>query len=460
MSAGIAVGGHRQRVAGFGRASASVAVVERVRNDEDLERLVVGGSRRVAMLARGLGRSYGDASQCAGGTVIDCTALDRILDADFASGVVRVEAGCSIETLLRVAVPNGWFVPVTPGTRHVTVGGAIAADVHGKNHHVDGSFGEYVEQLSLITPSGRVRLARDTDPDLFWATVGGMGLTGIIADATIRLLRIETALVRVDTERVDDLACCMSRLETLDARQRYSVAWVDGLARGRHLGRSVITSGDHARRSDLPSDLRSSEVVAFRPTTRASVPFTPPLNLLRRELVAVANRAWFGKAPRSRVGEVQTITSFFHPLDALADWNRLYGPRGFTQYQFVVPFEAADVVQRALETVQAARLVPSLVVLKSFGAEDPAPLSFPKPGWTLAIDLAIGSPGMSSVLDGLDEIVAAAGGRVYLAKDGRLRPDLFSAMYPRLEEWLAVKSRVDPDEVFVSDLWRRLHRSS
>jgi len=445
----------RRELTGFGRASSSAATVVRAHNPEDLERIVGSIPPGGRVLARGLGSSYGDAAQCAGGTVIDCTALDRVIEADFVTGAIRVEAGCSIDALLRIVVPKGWFVPVTPGTRQVSVGGAIAADVHGKNHHLDGAFGAHVERLALVTSEGRRELSRSSDPDLFWATIGGMGLTGVIAEATLRLLPIETSLVRVDTERATDLDQCMARLDSIDRGRRYSVAWVDGVARGRSLGRSVITSADHAGRSDLSPPARA-RALSYDPASRAALPLTPPTNVLRRAPITAANELWYRKAPHRKLGELQSISSFFYPLDAMRDWNLLYGPRGFTQYQFVVPAESGEVVRRALEAFQRANLVPTLVVLKSFGPADPSPLSFPRSGWTLAVDLAAGSSGLGSVLDGLDELVADAGGRVYLAKDGRLRPGAAAAMYPRLGEWLATRERVDPGGIFVSDLCRRL----
>ncbi len=446
----------RRVLTGFGRAGGTAAVLRPVRSPDEVAPLVEEArSEGRHLLPRGLGRAYGDAAQCAGGVLVDTRPMDRVLEIDPDSGVVRVEAGCSVDTLLRAVVPRGWFVPVTPGTRHVSLGGAVAADVHGKNHHRDGSIGSHLRELELVGASGVTRLGPGRDAERFWATVGGMGLTGIVTEVCLALRRIETSRLVVTTERARDLEECMARLSDLDAQHRYSVAWVDGISGGSRLGRSVITAGDHASLDDLDASDRS-DPLSYDPRVPLAVPVTPPVGLVGRTTVRALNEVWYAKAPRRRVGEIQTIAQFFHPLDSVRDWNRAYGPHGFTQYQFVVPSSGSEVVRRALELLQRARLTPSLCVLKSFGAASLAPLSFPMPGWTLAADIPVGGHAIGPVLDEIDGLVAAAGGRVYLAKDGRLRPELFAAMYPRLAEWRAVRDRDDPGRLFVSDLWRRL----
>lgn len=336
----------------------------------------------------------------------------------------------------------------------MTVGGAVASDVHGKNHHRDSGFCAHVTSLRILTPSGgTVEVGPDDPTGLFWATAGGMGLTGIVLEASIRLLRIATSSMAVDTERADDLDDLLSRMAEGDDRYRYSVAWVDATARGRRLGRAVLTRGDHAPVEALP-DRRRSAPLAYRAPVRGSVPPGIP-SLIHLPLVRAFNEAWFRRAPRSEVGRLHSISSFFHPLDAVANWNRIYGRRGFVQHQFVVPVGREDVVRTALERFAAAGSPSFLTVLKRFGRQQGF-LAFPMPGWTLATDLPAWLPGLGPLLDALDELVAEAGGRVYLTKDARLRPHLIDAMYPDLDRWREVRERADPNRMFRSDLDRRL----
>ena len=441
---------------GWGRTNPSVATVHRAGDDAELTGLVTAAGRR-GVLARGLGRSYGDAAQNAGGVVVDMTTRDRVLAVDTATAVVQVEAGVSMDALMRLLLPRGLFVPVTPGTRQVSVGGAIAADIHGKNHHVDGSFGRYVLGMDLLCADGQIRRLspNSEESELFWATVGGMGLTGLILRATLLMKPVETAYCLVDTQRcanLDELLQCMSEG---DHRYTYSVAWVDTLARGTSLGRSVLTRGWSAPSASLPPKLRG-RALSFAPRPVISAPPLFPRGVLNRVSVAAFNEAWYRKAPRVPTRRIQGVAEFFHPLDGVGDWNRIYGPRGLLQYQFVVPFGAEATLRRCLRILGDAGQASFLAVLKRFGEATAGHLSFPRPGWTLALDLPIGNPGLSRLLDRLDEEVLSAGGREYLAKDSRLPASAVAPMYPRLDAWRDVRRTLDPNGVFTSDLARRL----
>jgi len=402
-------------------------------------------------IARGLGRSYGDAAQLSGGVVLSNRALAGI-SAIAPDGVVTLGAGVSIDELLAVSVPQGWFVPVTPGTRQVTIGGAIAADVHGKNHHRDGSIGDHVLEMRLVTPVGRFTVSPSVEPDLFWATIGGMGLTGVVTTVTLRLIKIETDKVLVDTARFSNLHDVMAAMIEGDDDYRYSVAWVDCMTTGASMGRAILTRGEHATRRDVASPTLTPPAPA-----RLRVPFNAPSGLLNPLSIRAFNEVWFRRAPRSREGEEQSLGTFFHPLDGVNDWNRLYGRRGFVQYQFAVADARAECVVHAIERLSSSGVASFLAVLKRFGPANHGMMSFPLSGWTLALDLPVGPAALPEVLNDLDEMVIDAGGRVYLAKDSRLSPEAVRVMYPRLPQFLEVKNRVDPRHQLASDLARRLH---
>lgn len=442
-------------LSGWGRTNPVSAQVVQPSSVEQLRELVRGAPPS-SLIARGLGRSYGDAAQLKDGTVIELPAFDRI-DLDPASGTVTAGAGVSLDQILRVIVPAGFFLPVTPGTRNVTVGGAIAADVHGKNHHVDGSFGNHVQRLLLVdgtgtlrelTPSGRGSVE---EAEFFWATVGGMGLTGVIVEATFSLIPITSSLISVDTTRYRDMESLMAAMVEADAKYRYSVAWVDSLD---PKGRGVITCGDHAQAEALPKS-QQADPLHYDPKALASAPPFLPGGLLHKLTVRAFNEAWYQKGPKHREGELQAIAPFFHPLDGVQNWNSIYGPAGFLQYQFAVPNEAAHLVPRALEVLRQVGAPSFLTVLKRFGHSNPAPLSFPIPGWTLAADVPAAIPGLMEVLDQLDEEVAAAGGRLYLAKDSRQSVEMFIRSYSQITDWQRNCAQLDCEHIFASCMLKR-----
>jgi len=444
-------------LSGWGRTNAVTSQVVQPNSVEQLQSLVREAPLR-SLVARGLGRSYGDAAQLKNGTAIELPAFDRI-ELDRTSCTVTAGAGVSLDQILRLIVPAGFFLPVTPGTRNVTVGGAIAADVHGKNHHVDGSFGNHVQRLLLVDGSGTLQdltpcgRGSSDDAEVFWATVGGMGLTGVIVEATFSLIQITSSLISVDTNRFPDLDSLMAAMVEADKKYRYSVAWVDSLD---PKGRGVLTCGDHAPIHTLPKAHRADPLY-YDPKAIGSAPPFLPGGLLNKLTVRAFNEAWYRKSPKHRVGELQEISPFFHPLDGVQDWNRIYGPAGFLQYQFAVPNEASHLVSLTLEKLRQAGAPSFLTVLKRFGPSNPAPLSFPMPGWTLAVDVPAAVPGLLEVLDQLDLEVAAAGGRLYLAKDSRQSEAMFSRTYRRESLRLDYSASLGQEpKVFNSDLASRV----
>lgn len=439
-------------MSGWGRTAPTLATLHRPGDADEVAAILGHGGTRGA-IARGLGRSYGDAAQNAGGQVLLLTGLRSVRDFDVARGLITVGAGLSIAELARLTLPFGWFPPVLPGTSQVTVGGAIAADVHGKNHHREGSFCDHVRAFELVSPGGG-RLTVGPEDEAFTTTAGGMGLTGPVVEATIELIAVETDRVRVDTERARDLDDVLDRMERGDEGYRYSVAWIDCLARGRGLGRSVLMRGDHATRDELSPGERDA-TLGFAPPRVLSAPRGVPSGLLSAPAVRAFNEAYFRRAPRLERGRLEPLHTFFNPLDGVRDWNRLYGPRGLLQYQLVIPFGAEAALRTVLERLSGERRPAFLAVLKRFGAGRGL-LSFPIPGWTLAVDLPAGRTELVPFLDELDELVAGAGGRVYLAKDSRLRPELLERMYPQLGRWRELRAELDPGGSLRSDLARRL----
>jgi decaprenylphospho-beta-D-ribofuranose 2-oxidase len=445
----------RTRVSGWGRFPSA---------ETDLYRPERMASLRAALhcadtvLARGLGRSYGDACFNSAGATVLMERLNRFLSFDAERGIVDAEAGVTFADLLAHFVTRGFLPAVTPGTRFVTLGGALACDVHGKNHHVDGAFARDVLDFDLLTAGGDiVRCSRTENRDLFRATVGGMGLTGVITRVRLKLRPVATSYVSVDYERAANLDDALARLAARDDAYTWSVAWIDCLASGTALGRSVLMRGNPA---GIPAvrDAGIREPLRGPTPQRLRMPIDAPAFLLNRATVRAFNALYYRRHPARASGRIVHFEPFFYPLDGIGDWNRLYGRRGFVQYQLLLPDDHARAGLREALTVLARSGASSfLAVLKRFGAADPdgGMLSFPRPGHTLALDLPWRGDATERLLRDLDHIVLGGGGRVYLAKDARLGADAVAAMYPELATWRAIRARVDPDGRFSSDLARR-----
>lgn len=437
------------KLSGWGRTAWSDSCVLSL----DCDELVNGIVDREQIIARGLGRSYGDCAVIAGGQTIKTNTW---LDMSMENGILTAGSGVTLESIMEQWLPHGWFVPVTPGTRFVTVGGAIASDIHGKNHHKDGTFGAHVVQLDLLIANGEVlTVSPQVDSEIFWATVGGMGLTGVIISAKIRMIQVETSRMRTVTSRYSNVHDLMSAMITSDRENKYSVAWIDMLAKGKNLGRAVLSVGDHASISGLSKRDRKTPT-DYVPKQRIHSPKWFPNGLLNNLTVRLFNELWFQKSPRRPKVAIQTVSKFFHPLDGVEGWNRMYGSAGFIQYQFVVPDSSAHLVPEIIEMFARAKCPVFLSVLKRFGDQNNGLLSFPLKGWTLAVDVSASFYGLSELLDEMDSRVVEAGGRIYLSKDSRMNPYYLGAMYPRLNEFLAVKNRIDPDHMFTSNLSLRL----
>jgi decaprenylphospho-beta-D-ribofuranose 2-oxidase len=447
-----------QRLTGWGRTAPTVAEVLSTPDVEVIAKAVAqvadGGTRGV--IARGLGRSYGDNAQNGGGLVIDMTPLSKIHSIDGDTGLVDLDAGVSLDSLMKAALPFGLWVPVLPGTRQVTIGGAIACDIHGKNHHSAGSFGDHVKSMQLLTADGEIRELTPDGPEseLFWATVGGNGLTGIILRVVLAMTPTETAYFINDgdsTSTLDETIAFHS--DGSEADYTYSSAWFDAISPPPKLGRAAITRGRLALRDELPKKLASNPL-KFDAPQLMTVPDVFPNGLMNKLTLSTIGELYYRRGGHYR-GKVQNLTQFYHPLDLLGEWNRGYGPAGFAQYQFLVPLSAVEEFKQIIRDIQASGQYSALNVFKLFGPGNQAPLSFPMAGWNVAMDFPM-KRGVNELFTDLDRRVLEFGGRLYTAKDSRTTAENFHAMYPRIDEWIAVRRKVDPNGVFASDMARRL----
>ena len=443
-------------ISGWGLTNSVDVELIKPKNVGELKYIIKNASSK-SLISRGLGRSYGDAAQLKGSKVISLKEFNNI-HLDIAKGTVRVGSGVSLENLLNYIVPKGFFIPVSPGTSMVTIGGAIASDVHGKNHHVDGSFGNHVIELVLIDGKAELQklypnnLKGSQNTEEFWATIGGMGLTGVIIEATFSLINIESSFMSVDTIRFDNINSLINEMIRSESKFRYSVAWIDSSDKN---GRGILSLGNHAHINQLNSQQKINPL-NFKSNSAISTPRFLPKGLINKFTVAAFNNAWFYKSPSREKNKIQRISSFFHTLDGISEWNNIYGNSGFIQYQFVVPSNNIYMIKKTLDTLREKKAYSFLTVLKKFGNSNKGLLSFPEKGWTLAIDVPNTGLNLLKILNVLDEELAKCGGKIYLAKDVRQSSTTFKKTYKLFQNWKKLKLKMDPEMKFVSDISNRL----
>lgn len=391
-------------------------------------------------IPRGNGRCYGDASLAE--QTINTLKYDKILSFDTANGIFECQSGLMLDQVLEVIVPKGWFLPVTPGTKFITVGGAVGSDVHGKNHHVDGAFSNHIIEMDVMLASGEViTCSPERYTDLFEATCGGMGLTGLVTRVKFRLKKIETSYIRQKQIKAANLEEII-RLFDEYKHYTYSVAWIDCLKKGKHFGRSILILGEHAKVDELP-EKKKKDPLKLPSRKQITFPFNLPSWVLNSFTVKLFNFLYYGKNLKREINNVVSYEPFFYPLDAILHWNRGYGKKGFVQYQFVLPLHAKQGLIEILNRISDRGLGSFLAVLKIFGRQDSL-ISFPAEGYTLALDFPV-RKGLFEFLDELDQVVLQYGGRLYMSKDARMKPEVLQAGYPRLEEFKSVVKKYNPD---------------
>jgi decaprenylphospho-beta-D-ribofuranose 2-oxidase len=405
------------------------------------EQIISSLKNKNQVIARGNGRCYGDASLSK--NIIKTVLYDKVLDFDIEKGIFNCQSGITLDQILEIIVPKGWFLPVTPGTKFVTIGGAVASDVHGKNHHIEGCISQHIIDMDLVLANESVQfVSREHTPALFDATCGGMGLTGIISRVKFSLKPIETAYIKqkqIKAKNLDEI------LELFDEYNHYtySVAWIDCLSKGDKFGRSILMLGEHARLDEIPSKFKSDP---FKSGKKAllTFPIYLPAFVLNKLSIKIFNWLYYNKNLKKIQEPVTHYEPFFYPLDVINDWNKMYGKPGFVQYQFVIPFEnGKEGLSKILKKISDKGMGSFLAVLKVFGKQDQM-ISFPFEGYTLALDFPVNSK-LFPFLDELDEIVEAYSGRIYLSKDARMKADFFHRTYSRLDEFKAVLDTYNPD---------------
>jgi decaprenylphospho-beta-D-ribofuranose 2-oxidase len=391
------------------------------------------------IIARGNGRCYGDASLAK--NTISTLKYDKILSFDTEKGIFECQSGITLDKVLEVIVPKGWFLPVTPGTKFITVGGAVASDVHGKNHHVDGCFSAHVLDMDVLLADGKIMTcSSQLNNDLFWATCGGMGLTGVITRVKFDLKKIETSYIKQKQVKAKNLEEVIELFEQYK-HYTYSVAWIDCLKKGNSFGRSILMLGEHAKAEDL-NEKQRKDPLKLPKKKQIVFPFTLPSFVLSKLTVKVFNFLFYGKNFKKEINNVVFYEPFFYPLDAILHWNRGYGKKGFVQYQFVLPLESKQGLIEILKKISGQGLGSFLAVLKVFGKQDDL-ISFPREGYTLALDFPV-RKNLFKFLDELDEIVLSYGGRLYLSKDARMKPEIFWRGYPTAQNFLDIVKKYNP----------------
>jgi decaprenylphospho-beta-D-ribofuranose 2-oxidase len=392
------------------------------------------------VIARGNGRCYGDASLAK--NTISTLKYDKILSFDTETGIFECQSGLTLDKILEVIVPKGWFLPVTPGTKFITVGGAVASDVHGKNHHVDGCFSAHIIDMDVLLANGQtITCSSQLSSDLFWATCGGMGLTGIITRVKFHLKKIETSYIKQKQIKAKNLEEIIKLFETYK-HYTYSVAWIDCLKKGKDFGRSILMLGEHARLEDLNEGKRK-DPLKLPKKRQFNFPFTLPSFILNQFTVKAFNFLFYGKNFKKEINNIIPYEPFFYPLDAVLHWNRGYGKKGFVQYQFVLPLESKEGLIKILKRISDEGMGSFLAVLKVFGKQDGL-ISFPEEGYTLALDFPV-RKNLFPFLDELDEIVLSYGGRLYLSKDARMKPEIFWRGYPAAKKFHDIVKKYNPE---------------
>jgi FAD/FMN-containing dehydrogenase len=440
----------KKYISNWGNYPGIEACLQNFSSDEELKNIIQNSE---ILIPRGLGRCYGDSALSE--KILSTLSYNRILSFDEKSGLISCESGVTLKELLDVFLPRGWFLPVTPGTKYVTVGGAIASDVHGKNHHVSGSFSNHLLSMDIMLANGSIiSCSKENNPDLFWATCGGMGLTGVILRASFSLEKIETSFIQQETikaKNIDDIMRIFDESESFT----YSVAWIDCLAKGKQLGRSIMMRGEYLSKEDLKSLHQVNKPIQVNNNPKLTIPFNFPNFALNKLSVKAFNVMYYNKQFNACQRNIVDYNKFFYPLDSINNWNRIYGSRGFTQYQFVLPkYKSYEGLTKILTRISNSGSGSFLAVLKLFGKQNDL-ISFPTEGYTLALDFPICEK-VFKLLEELDSLVLEYNGRIYLTKDARMSRTTFENSYSSADKFKEIKHQYDHQNKFQSLQSRRI----